>query len=238
MRWCGRCCDHRRAERTGLTDAVSGRSRVPVSMQAPSPQAREVALSRVPAEPPSPRPLGLGSAVVDNRREVRDFLVSRRGKITPDQAGLTAYGSNRRVPGLRREEVAMLAGVSVDYYTRLEKGNLAGVSESVLDAVAAVLQLDDVERAHLFDLARTANSTPARARRRTAAAASAPQVRRGVQHLLDAMTGVAAFLRNGRLDVLTANQLGYALYLPVFNEGGRGVNLARYVFLDPRARDF
>jgi transcriptional regulator with XRE-family HTH domain len=173
---------------------------------------------------------------VDNRREVRDFLVSRRSKITPDRAGLTAYGSNRRVPGLRREEVAMLAGVSVDYYTRLEKGNLAGVSESVLDAVAAALHLDDVERAHLFDLARTANSTPTRARRR--AAAPTLQVRRSVQQLLDAMTGVAAFLRNGRLDVLTANQLGYALYSPFFSDGGRGVNLARYVFLDPRARDF
>jgi transcriptional regulator with XRE-family HTH domain len=173
---------------------------------------------------------------VDNRHEVRDFLVSRRAKITPERAGLAAYGSNRRVPGLRREEVAMLAGVSVDYYTRLEKGNLAGASESVLDAVAAALQLDDVERAHLFDLARTANSTPARARRR--AAAPAQQVRPAVQHLLDAMTGVAAFLRNGRLDVLAANELGYGLYSPVFTRRGRPVNLARYVFLDTRARDF
>jgi transcriptional regulator with XRE-family HTH domain len=172
---------------------------------------------------------------VNNRREVRDFLVSRRAKITPDQAGLTLYGSNRRVPGLRREEVALLAGVSVDYYARLEKGNLAGASDAVLDAVAGALQLDDVERAHLFDLARTANTGPARAPRRTA---SRPQVRPGVQQLLDAMTGVAAFLRTGRLDVLAANELGYALYAPVFTRGGGPVNLARYVFLDPRARDF
>ena len=172
---------------------------------------------------------------MDNRREVRDFLVSRRAKITPDRAGLAAYGSNRRVPGLRREEVAMLAGVSVDYYTRLEKGNLVGASETVLDAVANALQLDDVERAHLFDLARTANTAPTRSGRR---APSRPQVRPSVQRLLDAMAGVAAFLRNGRLDVLAANQLGYALYSPVFSKGGRRVNLARYVFLDPGARDF
>jgi transcriptional regulator with XRE-family HTH domain len=172
---------------------------------------------------------------VENRREVRDFLVSRRAKITPDRAGLAAYGSNRRVPGLRREEVAMLAGVSVDYYTRLEKGNLLGASDTVLDAVARALQLDDVERAHLFDLARTANTPPTRPVRR---APARPQVRPSVRRLLDAMTGVAAFLRNGRLDVLAANELGYALYSPVFRKGGRPVNLARYVFLDPRAKDF
>ena len=97
---------------------------------------------------------------MNNRREVRDFLVSRRATITPRAGGLTAFGSNRRVLGLRREEVAMIAGVSVDHYTRLEKGNLVGVSESVLDAVARALQLDDVERAHLFDLSYIAN-TPA-----------------------------------------------------------------------------
>jgi transcriptional regulator with XRE-family HTH domain len=172
---------------------------------------------------------------MNNRREVRDFLVSRRAKITPEQAGLTAFGSNRRVPGLRREEVAMIAGISVDYYTRLEKGNLVGVSESVLDAVARALQLDDVERAHLFDLSHMANTSAPRSPHRP----SAPtQVRPGVQRLLEAMTEVAAFARNGRLDVLAANHLGYALYAPVFTKGGRPVNLARYVFLDPRARGF
>ena len=97
---------------------------------------------------------------MDNRSEVRQFLVTRRAKITPEQAGLPFYGGNRRVPGLRREEVAMMAGVSADYYTRLEKGNLAGVSDSVLHAVGRALQLDEAERLHLFDLARTANTAP------------------------------------------------------------------------------
>ena len=104
---------------------------------------------------------------MDNRDEIREFLASRRARITPQQAGLPAYGANRRVTGLRREEVAMLAGVSVDYYTRLERGNLAGVSESVLDAMAGALRLDEAERAHLFDLARATTTAPARARRRS-----------------------------------------------------------------------
>ena len=95
---------------------------------------------------------------MDNRDEVRDFLASRRAKITPAQAGLTAYGANRRVPGLRREEVAMLAGVSADYYVRLERGNLAGASDAILEAIAGALQLDEAERQHLFDLARAAGS--------------------------------------------------------------------------------
>src|SRR3954447_19150315 len=97
---------------------------------------------------------------VDNRAEVREFLVSRRAKITPEQAGLPA-GSKRRVPGLRRSEVAMLADVSVEYYAKLERGNLAGVSPAVLDAVARALQLDDAERAHLLALTRAADGTSA-----------------------------------------------------------------------------
>ena len=110
--------------------------------------------------PPTMGARDVASVVVDNRNEIREFLASRRARITPEQAGLPAYGGNRRVPGLRREEVALLAGVSVDYYTRLERGNLGGVSEAVLDAVAQALQLDEAERAHLFDLARAANTTP------------------------------------------------------------------------------
>ena len=102
---------------------------------------------------------------VDNRTEIREFLTSRRARITPEQAGLPTYGGNRRVAGLRREEVALLAGVSVDYYTRLERGNLGGVSEAVLDGLARALQLDEAEHGHLFDLARAANTT-ARPRRR------------------------------------------------------------------------
>src|SRR4051794_41262699 len=107
---------------------------------------------------------------MDNRTEIRDFLTTRRARITPEQAGLSVYGGNRRVSGLRREEVALLAGVSVDYYTRLERGHLSGVSDSVLDALASALQLDDAERAHLFDLPRTAKTpvTIARTRRRPA----------------------------------------------------------------------
>jgi len=170
---------------------------------------------------------------VDNRNDIREFLASRRARITPAQAGLPNYGGHRRVPGLRREEVALLAGVSPDYYTRLERGNLSGVSDSVLDAIARALRLDEAERAHLADLARASNA-PARARRRP----TTQRIRPGVQQLLDAMTDAPAFVRNGRLDVLTANRLGYALYAPVFDSPARPANLARFAFLDPRAADF
>jgi transcriptional regulator with XRE-family HTH domain len=170
---------------------------------------------------------------VDNRSEVRQFLVTRRAKITPQQAGVPAYGGGqRRVPGLRRAEVALLAGVSVEYYSRLERGNLKGVSDSVLDAIARALQLDDAEHAHLIDLARSANATPT-TRRRTR-----QQLRPALQHMLDAMTDAPAFIRNGRLDVLAANRLGHALYAPVFTNPAIRANLARFRFLDPAAADF
>jgi transcriptional regulator with XRE-family HTH domain len=172
---------------------------------------------------------------VDTRSEIREFLISRRARITPEQVGLPTYGS-RRVPGLRREEVAVLAGVSVPYYTRLERGDMSGVSESVLEALARALQLDDAERAHLFHLARAAQPAVAPRRRRQ----SRQRVRPTVQHILDAMTGAAAFVRNGRLDVLAANQLGRALYSEMYVgwAGRTPVNTARFVFLDPRAPDF
>jgi transcriptional regulator with XRE-family HTH domain len=170
---------------------------------------------------------------VDTRSEIREFLTSRRAKITPEQAGLPTYGS-RRVPGLRREEVAVLAGVSVPYYTRLERGDMSGVSESVLSALAGALQLDEAERAHLFDLARAAQPSPSPPRRRR----GGQRVRPAVQHILEAMTGAAAFVRNDRLDILGGNQLGYALYSEMFVAPARPVNTARFVFLDPRARDF
>jgi len=169
-----------------------------------------------------------------NRADVRDFLVTRRARITPQQAGLTFYGGNRRVPGLRREEVAMLAGVSADYYTRLEKGNLTGVSDTVLEAIAGALQLNEAERLHLLDLARAANTSPARAARRKVP----QQLRPSARLILDGMTDVPAFVRNGRLDVLAANTLGRALYAPAFAIPSRDVNLARFRFLDPAARDF
>lgn len=129
--------------------------------------AREFTLFRVLTGHPTPSPPGPALGYVDNRSEVREFLISRRAKITPQQAGLPAHGGRRRVAGLRREEVALLAGVSVEYYARLERGNLSGVSESVLEALARALQLDEAEHAHLFDLARTANTGP-RTRRRPA----------------------------------------------------------------------
>ena len=168
---------------------------------------------------------------MDNRDEVREFLISRRAKITPDRAGLPAYGGNRRVPGLRREEVALLAGVSIDYYIRLERGNLNGASEGVLEAVAGALQLDEAERAHLLDMARVANSA-ARTRRRP----TQQPVRPSVQQTLDAMAGVPAYVRNGRRDILAANRLGYALYSEMYLDPARPVNVARFVFLSPRAR--
>jgi transcriptional regulator with XRE-family HTH domain len=170
-----------------------------------------------------------------NRAAVREFLATRRAKLQPEQAGLPLYGGRRRVPGLRREEVAQLAGVSADYYTRLEKGNLAGASDVVLDAIARALRLDDVERAHLFDLARAAR-TP---RTRPPSRRTPELVRPSVQRILDSMATTAAFVRNGRLDVLAVNGLGRALYAPVFDASGPRPNLARFIFLAPdRARDF
>jgi transcriptional regulator with XRE-family HTH domain len=178
---------------------------------------------------------------VERKEEIRDFLISRRAKISPEQAGIPNYGELRRVPGLRREEVAQLAGVSADYYTRLERGSLRGVSDAVLEAVASALQLDEAERTHLMDLARTANLPSWRAARRP------PQqrVRPGVLRLLDGMTGAVAMVQNGRSDVLAANLLGRALYGPVFESTAaagpetpsRLPNQARYLFLDPGAGD-
>jgi transcriptional regulator with XRE-family HTH domain len=171
---------------------------------------------------------------MDAKNEIREFLTSRRARITPDEVGLPDYGT-RRVPGLRREEVAVLAGVSVPYYTRLERGEMGGVSDSVLSALARALRLDDAERAHLFDIARAvqpAGTPPARRRR------SRPRVRPDVQWTLDAMTGAAAFVRNERLDVLAANALGRALYSEMYLAPARPVNTARFVFLDPRAPAF
>ncbi len=170
---------------------------------------------------------------METSEEIREFLTSRRARITPEQAGLRTYGSGpRRVPGLRREEVALLAGVSVDYYTRLERGNAGGVSESVLEALARALQLDEAERAHLFDLAR-AQSTTARPRRRR----SPQRVRPGVQRLLDSITA-PAMARNGRMDILGTNQLGRALYSEMFANPRTPVNSARFTFLDPSATNF
>jgi transcriptional regulator with XRE-family HTH domain len=169
---------------------------------------------------------------MDNRTEVRDFLTSRRARITPEQAGLPFYGTKRRVAGLRREEVAMLAGVSTDYYTRLERGNLAGVSDSVLEAVAGALQLDESERSHLSDLAHAANAGGRQ--RRTS---PKQHLRPGVQRILDSIS-TPSYVRNNRLDILGINRLGRALLSDLYGDDTNRPNLARYMFLDARSRDF
>jgi transcriptional regulator with XRE-family HTH domain len=168
---------------------------------------------------------------VDPAKDIAEFLASRRAKVTPEQVGLPTYGP-RRVKGLRREEVASLAGVSVEYYRRLERGNVSGVSDGVLEALARALQLDDAERAHLHDLARAVNPVAPKRRRSTQ-----QRVRPVVQQIVDAMT-TPAIVRNSRVDYLSANALGRALYAPVFESREQPANSARFTFLDPAAQDF
>jgi transcriptional regulator with XRE-family HTH domain len=175
---------------------------------------------------------------VDNRAEVREFLVSRRANISPEQAGLPA-GANRRVLGLRRSEVAALADVSIEYYAKLERGSLAGVSAGVLDAIARALQLDDAERAHLFDLARAADGTAAIVRpRRRKTKQWTPHP--SLQWTLDAVTAGPAFVRNGRMDLLAVNPLARAFYSEVYatTDPYRLPNLSRFQFLAPSSREF
>ena len=168
---------------------------------------------------------------MDTTNDIAEFLTSRRARITPEQVGLPTYGK-RRVPGLRREEVASLAGVSIDYYRRLERGNVTGVSDGVLEALARALQLDDAERAHLHDLARAANPVAPKPRR-----PAQQRVRPVVQRILDSMD-TPAILRNTRVDYLAANRLGRALYAPLFESREQPANSARFTFLDPAATDF
>jgi transcriptional regulator with XRE-family HTH domain len=167
---------------------------------------------------------------VETEKEFSEFLRSRRARVNPEQAGLPSYGE-RRVPGLRREEVAILAGVSVTYYSRLERGEINGVSDSVLEALARALQLDDAERAHLFDLA-----TPP-TRRLRGAPSGQQRVRPVVQRILDSMA-TPALVRNARVDYLAANKLGRALYAPLFESRQQPANSARFTFLDRAAVDF
>lgn len=166
---------------------------------------------------------------MDVPREIGDFLSSRRARLTPEQAGLPAYGGNRRVKGLRREEVAMLAGVSVDYYVRMERGSLAGASETVLDALASALQLDEAEREHLFALARESGSAGHRRQRKVPGT-----LRPALLQMLDAFTDAPAWIRNGRHDVLAMNQLARALYAPVLADPRRPANTTRFVYLHPK----
>jgi transcriptional regulator with XRE-family HTH domain len=173
---------------------------------------------------------------VDNRAEVREFLISRRAKVTPGQAGLPDDG-RRRVPGLRRSEVASLAGVSIEYYSKLERGSLGGVSAGVLDAIARALRLDAAERAHLFHLAQAADGTSAlmRPARR---ATNRWSLRPGLRWVLDAITAGPAIVANSRSDLLAANHLGRALYADLYADPTRPPNFARFTFLDSAARRF
>ncbi|GAA3613659.1 helix-turn-helix transcriptional regulator [Kineosporia mesophila] len=178
---------------------------------------------------------------MDNQGEVRTFLTTRRDRLTPDQAGVAMHNGRRRVKGLRREEVAMLAGMSTDYYTRLERGNLSGASQSVLDALARALQLDESERIHLFDLAAVANgagrTVGASAPSRSPRPAGQPRVREGIKRIIDSMSA-PAYVRNTRGDILYANALCRALFSPAYSDDADGFNMARFLFLDPRSRDF
>ncbi|MFV0458342.1 MAG: helix-turn-helix transcriptional regulator [Actinomycetales bacterium] len=164
------------------------------------------------------------------RDDIRDFLTTRRARLTPEQAGLPVYAANRRVTGMRREEVALLAGISVEYYTRLERGNVGSVSDGVLAGVAHALQLEEAERDHLHRLVRAAS------RKGTRRAPARRRVRVTIQRMLDVMP-IPAYLRNGRFDILAANELGRALYSPVYEQSDRP-NTARFAFLDEAARDF
>ncbi|MHA5050625.1 helix-turn-helix domain-containing protein [Streptomyces sp. SD15] len=170
----------------------------------------------------------------DFRAEIREFLGTRRARVTPEQAGLPLYGGDRRrVSGLRREEVALLAGISSEYYTRLERGNATGVSESVIDGIAQALQLDEAERTHLLDLLRGAGATRPPRRR-----PAQQRVRPAVQRVLDSMVGTPAFVLSGRLDILAANPLGRALFSPLYAAPLRPPSNARFVFLHAHAAEF
>lgn len=163
-----------------------------------------------------------------------DFLHTRRDRITPEQAGIIG-GGRRRVPGLRREEVAMLAGVSVEYYARMERGDLRGVSLDVLDALARTLQLNEAEIDHLADLANAAGPTPPRRRRNRLAP---PRVKPELQRFLDAVTGAPMWVRDRHLDFVAANALGRALYAPMLEDPANRCNAARFTFLSPASRIF
>jgi transcriptional regulator with XRE-family HTH domain len=172
---------------------------------------------------------------MDGQAEIREFLMTRRARLTPEQAGLPDFGGRRRVVGLRREEVALIAGISVEYYTRLERGNATGISDSVLDGISRALQLDDAEHAHLYDLVRAATASPGAERRRPTRVGQIPP---SVRQLIDAMKDVAVLVQNGRGDVAAANTLGQALYSGMYVQPQRPPNFGRFVFLDPRSHDF
>jgi transcriptional regulator with XRE-family HTH domain len=173
---------------------------------------------------------------MDTSSDIREFLISRRAKLTPEQAGLPNFGGRRRVPGLRREEVALLAGMSTEYYTRLERGTALGVSESVLEGISRALHLDEAEHTHLYDLVRAANEGTQPRRRR--GPTRSQQVKESVQQTIDAMADIPVVAQNGRLDIVASNRLGYALFSEMYVQPQRPANFGRFVFLDPRAEAF
>ena len=191
-------------------------------------------MSRVPTGHPSCPAIVRILVCMDNRQEVREFLASRRARVSPEEVGFPA-GSNRRVTGLRRSEVASLAGMSVEYYAKIERGAIAGASVDVLEALVRALQLDDAERAHLFHLAEAASGAKPRPTRRSG---SPTPTRETLQWALDAVTAGPAFVRNSRMDLLAANRLARAFYTEVYDQPRQPPNLAWYTFLDPRARPF
>jgi transcriptional regulator with XRE-family HTH domain len=171
---------------------------------------------------------------MDPSAEIREFLTTRRARLTLADVGLPDFGGRRRVTGLRREEVSLLAGISVEYYVRLERGNAAGISDSVLDGISRALQLDHAEHEHLRDLVRAATHGGRAPGRR--APARPQRISAGTQRLLDAMTAVPAIVQNGRMDILATNSLGRALFSEMFTEASGTPNFARFAFLDPRGR--
>lgn len=173
---------------------------------------------------------------MDNHDAISEFLTTRRAKLTPAQVGLPDFGGRRRVPGLRREEVALVAGMSAEYYKRLERGNATGVSDAVIDGVSRALQLDDAEHTHLYDLVRAANAgTHPKSRPRTSRKS---QVTVEMQQTIDAMSTVPVWVQNGRLDAVATNRLGHALFSVMLDDARPPVNAARFVFLNPKAQTF
>lgn len=162
--------------------------------------------------------------------------MTRRARVSPEAAGLPS-GTNRRVEGLRRSEVAALADVSVEYYSKLERGTIAGASAAVLDAVSRALQLSDAELAHLLDLARNADGIPSSGRQRRRTNKAGPP-RASLQWAIASITDAVAIVRDQRQNLVAFNDLGRAFYSPLIGDGGRVPNFARFQFLDPASHDF
>lgn len=173
---------------------------------------------------------------MDTPDAISDFLTTRRARLTPEEVGLPDFGGRRRVPGLRREEVALVAGMSPEYYKRLERGQAKGVSDAVIDGVSRALRLDEAEHAHLHDLIRAAN---AGARpRQSERPARAVQVSAATRQTIDAMSTVPVYVQNGRLDAVATNALGRALFSEMLDGAPAPANAARFIFLESRAQTF